>query len=150
MKHIFFGVIIFIIVLMFSFNYKTLKLDNDIINVSVVYKNENIEYELKPYSLLEEILEDYEDIDTRKINPKQILHHNDVIVLPVKGNNTCISINSNVRDELMLIPGIGPITAENIISYRNEYGVFQKLEDIMLVKGIGQSKFEKMKDYICL
>jgi len=59
-----------------------------------------------------------------------------------------ININTASADELMTLPGIGPSTAEKIISYREQNGEFKKIEDIMNVSGIGEGKFNKMKDYI--
>lgn len=58
-----------------------------------------------------------------------------------------ININSATKIQLMKLPGIGEKTAIKIIEYR-EQKKFQKIEDIMNVKGIGIKKFEKLKDYI--
>ena len=49
----------------------------------------------------------------------------------------------------MTLPGIGEATAEPIISYR-EQTPFEKTEDIMNVSGIGESKYGKIKDLICV
>lgn len=46
------------------------------------------------------------------------------------------------------MPGIGPATATKIINYRIEKGNFKKIEDIKEVSGIGDAKFEKIKEYI--
>lgn len=59
-----------------------------------------------------------------------------------------ININKASQAELETIPGVGPSTAQKIITYRNEKGKFKSLEDIKNISGIGDAKYEKMKDYI--
>jgi competence ComEA-like helix-hairpin-helix protein len=59
-----------------------------------------------------------------------------------------ININQAYSTDLEILPGVGAVTAERIIEYREKSGGFKKIEDIMKVKGIGQKKFEKIKDYI--
>ena len=59
-----------------------------------------------------------------------------------------IDINSAGVDDLVQLPGIGPKTAEKILSYRQENGKFQSVEDLMNVKGIGQKKFNKLKSNV--
>ena len=49
---------------------------------------------------------------------------------------------------LEALPGIGKVTAQKIIDYRNENGPFKHIEDLLQVKGIGQGTFDKIKDYI--
>jgi competence protein ComEA len=48
------------------------------------------------------------------------------------------------------LPGIGPATAQKIIDHREENGPFASIEDVMDVSGIGEVKFEKMKDLITI
>ena len=48
------------------------------------------------------------------------------------------------------LKGIGPATAKNIISYREEYGGFSSIEEIKNVKRIGDKIFEKIKGDICV
>jgi competence protein ComEA len=59
-------------------------------------------------------------------------------------------ININIADQIELekIPGIGPTKAQNIITYRNQNGLFQNIEDIQNVSGIGEATFDKIADYI--
>ena len=59
-----------------------------------------------------------------------------------------IDINEAGIDELMRLPGIGVKTAERIIQLRAKKGNFEKIEDLLQVKGIGESKFNKFKQYI--
>ncbi len=56
-----------------------------------------------------------------------------------------ININTASGKELEELPGIGPVTAESIIQYREENGRFQKIEDIQKVSRIGPKTFEKIK-----
>lgn len=58
------------------------------------------------------------------------------------------NINLASKIELDALPGIGAAYAQNILDYREEHGGFQSVEEIMKVKGIGKSTFEKIKDYI--
>lgn len=92
------------------------------------------------------------DADLSSLNPLMILNDQDVLVIPEVNENAAsvVSINTGSLEELDSLPGIGPSTAQSIIDYRNANGLFQKVEDIMNVKGIGEAKFEKMKDLITL
>ncbi len=59
-----------------------------------------------------------------------------------------ININLAYTADLQRLPGIGEVMADRIIEYREQYGNFKRIEDIMLVKGIGIKKFEKVRDLI--
>lgn len=59
-----------------------------------------------------------------------------------------ININTADEDQLMLLQGIGSSLAKRIIAYRQEHGSFKSISDIVKIEGIGQKKFESMKDYI--
>ncbi len=59
-----------------------------------------------------------------------------------------VNINTATQAQLETLSGIGPSTAAKIIAYRQENGKFTKIEDIKNVSGIGDSKFEKIKDDI--
>lgn len=62
--------------------------------------------------------------------------------------NKLININFASLSELVQLPGIGTVTAQNIIDYRNKYGQFKNKEELKNVKGIGEKKYEKIKDLI--
>ena len=61
-----------------------------------------------------------------------------------------VNINSATQTELETLPGIGPSTASKSISYRNENGKFKSIEEIKNVSGIGDAKFENIKENICV
>lgn len=76
----------------------------------------------------------------------------DSIVLPEEtessSKTSLININKATSEELQTLNGIGETLAESIISYRTENGKFKNIEDIKNVAGIGDSKYEKIKDSI--
>lgn len=59
-----------------------------------------------------------------------------------------ININTATQTDLEMLPGIGPSTAINIIAHREANGPFATIEDIMDVPGIGDGKFEAIRDLI--
>jgi comEA protein len=59
-----------------------------------------------------------------------------------------INLNTAYSSDLQRLPGIGKVTADKIIEFREQVSRFEKIEDIMKVKGIGTKKFEKIKDLI--
>lgn len=65
-----------------------------------------------------------------------------------KGPGAKININTASAGELDTLPGIGEATANDIIAYRKKHGPFKKIEDIMNVPGIKQSRFNNIKEYI--
>lgn len=105
--------------------------------------------------------------DSEKINMAQELKDGGQVRVPEKiaaandskaaGNGSAAKndsglVNINTADETALdtLPGIGPAMAKRIIEYRQNEGAFQSIEDIKNVKGIGEAKFNKMKDKICI
>lgn len=63
---------------------------------------------------------------------------------------TLVNINIATKEELMSLSGIGDSKAQKIINYREEYGRFEKKEDIMNVPGIKNAAYESIKDFICV
>ena len=126
---------------------------NEKIKVQVQYKETKQEFQVEPYTYLEEILnqmplDDEANLDA--INEKQILKNQDKIIIPIKTETACISINHASLDSLTQLVGVGEITAQRIIDYRHEHGYFQTIDTIKNVKGIGEKTFEKMKDQLCI
>lgn len=100
-----------------------------------------------------------ESADMEKINLAKKLVDSEKIIIPAKKDeftnvdneeyDTRININEAGLEELKTIPSIGEVTANKIIEYRNS-SRFNTVEDIMNVTGIGKSKFNTIKEYICV
>ena len=109
------------------------------------------------------------EADLTNINLAYILEDGEKIYIPKKGeeekqielssashssnslkNNTKININKATQTELETIPSIGPSTALKIIEYREINGKFSSIEDIKNISGIGDAKYEKIKNYISI
>ncbi len=67
-----------------------------------------------------------------------------------KNENGKVNINKASKDQLMTLKGVGNSTADKIIEYRNKEGGFKKIEQLLEVSGIGESKFNKIKENIIL
>jgi competence protein ComEA len=61
-----------------------------------------------------------------------------------------VNINSATIEDLEKLPGIGPATAQKIIDYRQVNGLFQDIEALMNVSGIGLGKFEQIQELVSL
>ena len=110
-------------------------------------------YEMDLGSTLEDLLKSakpYPDADLSSFSLQKRLHHLELVVVKKKEEKKLVSINSAGIEELTTLPGIGKTTAQKIIDYRQEKGSFLSLEELMNVKGIGQSKYEKIKGSITL
>lgn len=59
-----------------------------------------------------------------------------------------INLNMSSQTELDSLPGIGPVLAQRIIEYREQYGPFQSADDLLHVKGIGPSLLEKIRELV--
>lgn len=68
------------------------------------------------------------------------------ILLPRFVESTPVDVNTASLDDLITLPGIGPALAQRIIDYRNENGIFQSVEDLEHVSGIGPQTIKGLID----
>lgn len=59
-----------------------------------------------------------------------------------------VNLNTATVTELMQLPRVGPRTAQRIIAFRQEHGRFQRPEELMHVKGIGEKTFRRLQPYV--
>jgi competence ComEA-like helix-hairpin-helix protein len=59
-----------------------------------------------------------------------------------------VNLNTATSEELQLVPGIGPVTAEKILQMRKSYGAFKSVDDLSAIRGIGPKRLEKMRKYL--
>ncbi|MEI8215617.1 MAG: helix-hairpin-helix domain-containing protein [Eubacteriales bacterium] len=105
--------------------------------------------------------------DKEQINQAALISDGEKIFVPKIGENIQVSnstatkgtttkksnlININTADLQLLdkIQGVGPVTAENIILFREANGKYKTVEDIKNVDGIGDKTYEKLKTQICV
>lgn len=111
-------------------------------------KVNDYEYSVPVGTTYKELKDEYKLDDSSNVADDVVLYDNqEVLVDDASGK---ISINKATYEELITLPGIGPKTAERIIEYRNTYGPFWTLEDIKNVKGIGDKKYARLKEYITI
>jgi competence protein ComEA len=121
-------------------------------------------YELEAGSRVEDVLKlaggPGENADLIGVNLAATLSDGQEVVVPEEGqaidnqgsvaqNNTGkVNINTAEAEQLETLPGVGEVTARNIIQYRTEHGAFQSIKDIQNVTRIGEKTFDKLKDLI--
>ena len=132
----------------------------DTIGVYVGGKVKNAgEYRLKKGANIGDAIEaagGFTDDANRKINTDFILKDNSRVMVVDKSENANsgtdfrININTAGTDELMMLEGIGEKTAKNIIDYREENGGFTKPADIINVDGIGEKRYDLIKEILII
>jgi competence protein ComEA len=99
------------------------------------------------------------EADQHMINLAQKVVDEMVIIVPKVGEmeskstsenaqHTKVRINYATEEEIQQLPGIGPSKAKAIIQYREEFGYFKKIEDLLEVSGIGEKTLEALKEEI--
>lgn len=70
------------------------------------------------------------------------------LTAPIPTGPVVININTATARELEALPGIGPALAQRIVDYRAANGPFRTTEELIKVKGIGESKMKDLLDHI--
>ena len=91
---------------------------------------------------LARILEDGQQIDVPAFSPSINQEGGGSYLVP---SQDLLNINTATLEQLDTLPGIGPVTAQDIIDFRTTHGPFASIEHLMDVSGIGQVTFDKIK-----
>jgi competence protein ComEA len=59
-----------------------------------------------------------------------------------------INLNEATTDELERLPGIGKVIAARIVSHRARYGKFRRAEHLMMVRGLSDARFRKIREFV--
>jgi competence protein ComEA len=59
-----------------------------------------------------------------------------------------VQLNSATVEQLDALPGIGPVTAQRIVEYRQAHGAFRSVEELDAVPGIGPARVEQLKELV--
>lgn len=142
----------------------TVYISGEVVNPGIV----SINKEKRLYDAVQELGGVTQDADLNKINLAIKLNDEQHYIIPKIGENIEVEnevevlgetksdenkkININVADiqELDDLPGVGEATANKIVKYREENNRFNSIEEIKNVNGIGDKKYEDIKDLICV
>jgi competence protein ComEA len=69
---------------------------------------------------------------------------------PAQAAEAKVNINAASVEQLQLLPRVGPAVAQRIVEYRKANGDFKSVDDLMLVRGIGERSFANLKPYLAL
>lgn len=126
-----------------------IKENADISQINLAYQ---LEDGMKIYiPTKEEMIEmekEEQEITTNTNTEQYINNQNQEISKKESKTTKKVNINSATQTELETLPGIGTSTANKIIKHRTENGKFKTIEDIKNVSGIGEAKFNNIKDLI--
>jgi competence protein ComEA len=59
-----------------------------------------------------------------------------------------IDINQASEEDFAKLPGVGPELARRIVAFREKHGPFRRVEDLLVIRGIGHKKWRKIRPYL--
>lgn len=148
----FIPVIIVIYILTSLLDIDIYRYSNQKINIEVDFGlGINRIYSLNKGSKFSDLLKniDNDDIDISSYSLNEPLYDGEILNICPSSLNK-ISINNASIEDLIKLPGIGRVIANRIIDYREINHSFKYLEELKNVKGIGEKKYEEIKDQISL
>ena len=92
--------------------------------------------------------------DTSSLNMARILEDGEQIVVGAtsaeSGGNKDgkVNLNSASIEQLDTLPGVGPVTAQAIVAWRDEHGRFSSVDDLLDVRGIGDATLNELRDLV--
>ena len=112
--------------------------------------NGNLDEEQLIYVLGTLERETWLDLKNSDAAKKHLENHYDKFIRKImeKGLQGTVDINRAGLTELVILPNIGPVIAVKIVEYRNMHGLFESIEDIKKVEGIGSGTFNAVRHYI--
>jgi len=57
-----------------------------------------------------------------------------------------VHLNAATLEQLDSLPGVGPVTAQKILDYRQKHGAFSSLDELDAIPGIGEARIEQLRD----
>ena len=108
--------------------------------VIIIYSNEEVNNFSKTKEIEKQVIENCTKKDENSLKNDACIKTEEI--------TSKISINTATKEVLMTLQGIGESKANDIIKYREENGLFNNIEDIKKVNGIGESKYSKIKNLI--
>jgi len=59
-----------------------------------------------------------------------------------------VDVNTASEKDLQSVPGIGPALAKRIVEFRDEHGAFERVDDLLKVRGIGEKSLVKLRPHL--
>lgn len=66
------------------------------------------------------------------------------------GTSAVVDINRASVEDFARLPGVGSKLAQQIVAYRAKQGPFRRVEDLMIIKGIGDKKYKALRPFVCV
>jgi|GEM_PF-2372079 competence protein ComEA len=84
------------------------------------------------------------------VDDSTVAEHNKTVEIKEIPKNllATVYLNTATKEELITLPGIGPAYADRILAFRKEQGSFKTIDDLLLIKGIGPSRLEKIRPLV--